>query len=318
MIRRRPVLEVWRWPQVALAFAFACASAPAPSAPAPSAPVPKPQRTPLPDGLAVTVRVDVETLGNELGNDLARDVLLRALAHEESTSMVELLELSLARARVLWYGLPSLETAVAPDPVLILRGHFASLDTSQESGWTHDASGLARLVVRDAPVAGGGYSRVYRPAGDEVLVWTAERAAAAIERALRRGPDGAVLRPPERGAVSVAANPEPLLALYAPRYPELARRFEGVQGIEAFAEPGAGVWRAELTLDFDTPEHAGQASLVLEQLKAALAQRTCAVGAVARALDVTTFENDVRVRAALLGPELDALRACVLGGGCCA
>jgi hypothetical protein len=88
--------------------------------------------------------------------------------------------------------------------------------------------------------------------------------------------------------------------------------------IEAFAEPTAGVWRADLSLDFATAAQASEVTQVIEQLRRALAERGCAVGALARALAVTSFERDVRVQAVLLGPEIAAVKACVFGEGCCA
>jgi hypothetical protein len=41
------------------------------------------------------------------------------------------------------------------------------------------------------------------------------------------------------------------------------------------------------------------------------------VGVIARALAVTSFGRDVRVQTVLIGPELDVVKACVLGEGCC-
>jgi hypothetical protein len=56
---------------------------------------------------------------------------------------------------------------------------------------------------------------------------------------------------------------------------------------------------------------------VLERLRQALTGRGCAIGVLARAVAVTSFERDVRVQTVLVGPELAAVKACVLGDGCC-
>jgi hypothetical protein len=138
-----------------------------------------------------------------------------------------------------------------------------------------------------------------------------------VEHALAGDAAETVLRPPERGAVSVAARPEAVLAQAKARYPELVQRFAGLRRIEAFAEPTAGMWRADLTLDFASAAQAAEASALLERLRQALTRRSCAVGVVARAIAVTSFEHDVRVQTVLIGPELEAVEACVLGDGCC-
>lgn len=298
-----------------LGLALGCATQATPRA-KPSAPV----GTPLPAGLALAVRVDLGSLRAELGRELAGRVLLDAVARDPADGapaapVQPLLQQALAQSDVLWLGFPSIAQA-EPDNVLLMRGHFASLaPAAPAAGWSEDASGTATLEL-DANESTG-YARVYRAPGDELLAWSPRSAQPALEQALhgRREP---VMRPPERGAVSVAASPEPLLNRYASRFPELIERFRGLRHVEAFAEPNSGAWRADLNLDFDTPEQAHEASVVAERVRDAIARRACAVGALARALTISTFERNVRVQAALLGPDLDTVRACVLGDGCCA
>jgi hypothetical protein len=302
---------------LALGLLIGCAR----QAAAPPVRRPAPVGTPLPAGLALAVRVDLGLLRGELGRELAGQVLLDAIARdaaggEPSAPVQPLLGRALAQSDVLWLGFPSI-TQPEPESVLLLRGHFTSLaPTEPGARWSEDASGTATLEL-DAGERPG-YARVYRPPGDELLAWGPSSAQPALERALRGSGRDRVMRPPERGAVSVAANPEPLLARYAPRYPELTERFRGLRRLEAFAEPGVGAWRADVTLDFDTPDQAREASVVAERLREAIAQRACAVGALARALTISIFERNLRVQAALLGPDLDVVRACVLGNGCCA
>lgn len=277
--------------------------------------------TPLPPGLALAVRVDLGSLRAELGRDLAGRVLLDAVAREPADGAppappAPLLQRALAQSDVLWLGFPSIAQS-DPDNVLLLRGHYTSLaPTEPGARWAEDASGTATLELdtNEQP----GYARVYRAPGDELLAWSPRSAQPALEQALHGAAREPVMRPPERGAVSVAARPEPLLERYAARFPELIERFRGLRRVEAFAEPSSGAWRADLSLDFDTPEQASEASHVTERVREALARRSCAVGALARALTISTFERNLRVQAALLGPELDAVRACVLGDGCCA
>jgi hypothetical protein len=174
------------------------------------------------------------------------------------------------------------------------------------------------VLQLDAEDAAGDYARVYRLPGSEQLVWSPVSELARVERALAGDALEPVLRPPERGAVSVAARPAGVLVRVASHYPELGERFRGLRRIEAFAEPTAGMWRADLSLDFESAAQATEAGSVLERLREALSRRGCAVGVLARAVAVTSFERDVRIQTVLIGPELDAVKACVLGAGCCA
>lgn len=306
-----------RWPSLLLALcaalSLACGAERAPArAPAPRVLAPE---LPLPSGLDLAVRVDVAALSAELGQALTHRVLLDAVSLAGSERAATLLGRSLERAAVLWVGLPAAADVRGASSVLVLRGHFSDVDDG--AGWSRRDSGV-ELLELDAASAATGYSRVYRLPGAEMLVWSPRAELADVERALAGEAIEEALRPPERGAVSLAARPEGMLARAEARYPELAQRFRDVRRIEAFAEPTAGMWRADLTLDFASAAHAAEATDVLERLRQALTARRCAVGVVAHAVAVTSFERDVRVQTVLIGPELDAVKACLLGDGCCA
>jgi hypothetical protein len=278
---------------------------------------------PLPASTALAVRVDLASLRAELGDTLARQLLLDAVSLGESPSASKLLERSLERASLMWLAVTGAGPLTDAGKVLLVRGHFESLDPSGEQrGWKRQPSGLDALEVPDAEQHPSGYVRLYRLSGDDLLVWAPRGELVEVERALvaRRAarPTEPGLEPPERGTLSVAARPEPLLGLYERRYPELVERFRGLRQVEAFAEPTAGTWRADVFLDFATPEQATAASGVVERLKVALTQRSCAIGVVARVLSVTTFERNLRLQAWLEGADLESVRSCVLGSGCCA
>jgi hypothetical protein len=292
------------------ALSLACAPRVSTSEPAPRPLVPE---LPLPNGLDVAVRVDLGALSAELGQALTRQFLFDAVRLAGSERAAALLRRSLDRAALLWFGLPAASATVGPSNVLVLRGHFGELD---DGSWSRRDSGV-ELLELDAESSGEGYARVYRLPGAEMLIWAPRAELSRVESALAGDAVETALRPPERGAVSLAARPAGVLARAEARYPELAQRFLDVRRIEAFAEPTAGMWRADLTLDFASAARAAEASEVLERLRQALTGRGCAVGVMARAVAVTSFERDVRVQTVLVGPELAAVKACVLGDGCC-
>jgi hypothetical protein len=293
------------------ALALGCAHAPLASAP-----VRERDPLPLPSDLGAVMRVDATALGAELGTELAQKVL-RDAAGVDAVSGDPLLDRSLGVANVLWLGLPKFGAADAAPAVLVLRGHFSSATGATEPSWSRREGSSLRVLDR-AGNAKPGFARVYALPGDEILLWASAAELATIERALLGDPISAPLHAPERGAVSIAARPEDVLARSRARYPELSERFAGLTRFEAFAEATQGVWRAELTLEFAAPLQASGANDVLEKLKQALADRECAVGALARGLFVSRFERSLRVQAWLEGPALEAVRGCVLGEACCA
>lgn len=270
---------------------------------------------PLPSGLDAAVRVDIAALSSELGQAPTRQFLLDALSlGAASEHAARNLGQALDRTALLWFGLPAPSAAAARANVLVLRGHFGDLFDDQR--WSRRDSGIDVLELAGDDAAG--YARVYRLPGSEQLIWSPSSELVGVERALAGDAVEPALHPPERGAVSVAARPAGMLERVASRYPELSERFRGVRTIQAFAEPTAGMWRADLDLDFASAAQASEASGLLERLRQALTRRGCAVGVVARAVAVTSFERDVRVQTVLIGPELEAVKACVLGDGCCA
>jgi hypothetical protein len=294
-----------------LAFALACGRPPEPRTAAHR----EVGALPLPSDLGAVVRVDAAALSAELGGELAQKVVRDAVG-VAATSPSALLVRSLTAANVLWLGLPTLSAAEGAPGVLLLRGHFASLSEPQPDWSTLDGS--VRVLELSDPLASAGYSRVYALPGDELWVWASAAELTSVEGALRGRASSAVLRPPERGAVSLAANPEDLLARSRAHYPELSERFTGLTRFEAFAEATQGIWRAEVTLEFAAAAQTASAGEVVERLKGALAERSCAVGALARGLFVSRFERSLRVQAWLEGPALEAVRGCVLGATCCA
>jgi hypothetical protein len=294
-----------------VALALACGSA----ARTTRSTAPRVPGLPLPPGLDVAVRVDLAALNGELGAPLTQKMLLDAVAVDAVRP--QLFERCLSRAGLLWWGLMPPASAAPTEDVVVMRGHFTSLLTDAPgASWSRRPSGVSELDPAQDSAAPE--SSLYRLPGDELLVWAPRSEAGRIEQAFDDARLQTVLRPPERGAISVAAAPGPLLRSFAARFPNLAAHFSGVQQLEAFAEPTAGAWRAEVSLGFETAAQATQASDVIERLKEALGRGTCAVGVMARSTFISRFEKTLRVQAWLLGADVEVVQACVFGTGCCA
>jgi hypothetical protein len=275
----------------------------------------------LPPELDVAVRVDVSSLRGDLGAELAQRLLLDALGRGGDAGPSTLLAQALTRSQLLWLGLSARDDVDSSERVLILRGHFAEVPIGAEpasSEWVaSEGDGDLESFSRATPALGA-YARLYAPPGREHLIWATSAQEAAVERTLRRGSAHASLRPPERGELSLSARSDRLRDQYAGRFPELVTRFDGARLLEAYVETHPMEWRAEVTLSFENEAQALDAGQVVEQLQQALGKNACALGIVARAARVSTFQSKLRVSARLVQDQLAAAKSCLLTEKCCA
>jgi hypothetical protein len=309
MLRRLARSLIW----VAL---LACQPPPVRSAPRAVTPVTSAPQAALPADLDVTLRVNVELLTTELGQSVARRLLVDAVTAPGEPSASSLLERALARADLLWLGFRSGGSLDTAEKVLIMRGHFADLSpdpTRADPNWSPSPAGLPHF--RNDTTRPGALTRLY-PRGEELVVWATEGEAISVEQLLASGSDSSGLRAPERGAVSAAARPE-RLRMYLDRYPQLAEHFAGVQLLQAYVDPSAAHLELELELRFETSAQALGASDVFEKLRQGVARQPCAVGVVAQMASVSVFERSLRVLASLQPEQVGGVEACVLSGKCC-
>lgn len=301
----------------AACLGFSCAR----PAPTPALPNARQGAASLPADLDVAVRMDVAALGREFGTALAQRLLLDTVGGGDDPSDSKLLEQALGRSELAWLGLRSGAPLDDAAKVLILRGHFAGLPLTGKSsvlGWTavETESGLTRyLRTTTRP---GAYARAYYPPGQELLIWASQQEVPAIEGKSTERSDAAGLRPPERGAVSLAARTERLRERYASRYPELVARFDGVTLLEAYVESSVAGWTAQVSLRFETSEQASNASPILQRLQQALGKNPCALGVVVRGAEISAFESHIRLSTRLDPKRLEAVKACILAEACCA
>jgi hypothetical protein len=278
------------------------------------------QRVDLPRDLDLAVRLNVRLLASELGEALAQRLLLETLAGAHAASDSPWLARALAQSELLWLGLRAGASLAAAEKVLILRGHFANLlppTAISGSEWTAAAQSTGRPHWSRDGSPPGAFTRLYS-AGEELLVLASAAEAPGLERLLEQGrEDPASLRPPERGVVSAAARPARLRELYLDPYPQLAARLTGFRLLQAYVEPGATELALELELGFETPEQALSAADVFEKLRQELQRRPCALGVLAQAAHISTFERRLSLLAQLRPEQVDGLEACVLAGRCC-
>lgn len=274
----------------------------------------------LPDDVDIAVRVDVDWLTAELGPSLGQRLLLDVLVGPEPANATPLLGDALLRSRLLWLGFRWGEPIHAAEKVLILRGQFRSPTSSEGAGgWAaaDPAPGRPAFFFRETSRPGA-LSRIYSR-GPGLLLWASDAEVESVEEILagRASDAGASLRPPERGALSVALRPEPLRVHYSRAYPRLAQRFAGARSLQGYLDVRAGRLALELELGFESEPQASDARGILEQLRSRLASSACVFGATARAARLSVFERELRVLAQLEPSEVGALEACLLGGRCC-
>lgn len=281
--------------------------------------LPEPVAT-LPVDLDVAVRVDVDWLEAELGPSLSQRLLLDMLVGADDAEAGLLLGDALRRSERLWLGFRLGAPLEAAEKVLILRGHFPPPSAPRPALggiWLESGAELGRPHLYREPAPAGALTRVYSR-GEQVLIWVSEAERAAVEQMLDGAGAEATLRPPERGALSLAARPERLRGQYLRDYPQLTQHFRGVQSLQAHLDSRAGEVMLEVELGFDTPVQASNAGQIIEQLRLKMAGAACVLGTTAHAAQLSVFEHKVRVLAQLGPSEVRSVEACVFGGKCCA
>jgi hypothetical protein len=282
-----------------------------------TAPLATPPQPALPADLDVALRVNVDLLTTELGESVARRLLVDAVTAPDEAD-TSLLERALTRADLLWLGFRSGGSLDTAEKVLILRGHFSDVlpdHGAPAAGWRASSPGLAFPHFLSDATRPGALARLY-PRGEELLIWSTAAEGQSVEQVLERGSDPSSLRPPERGAVSAAARSE-RLRIYLDHYPQLAEHFAGVQLLQAYVDPSAAELDLELELRFETPAQALGARDVVDKLRQGLARQPCAVGVVAQVANVSVFERSLRVLARLQPEQVGGVEACVISGKCC-
>ncbi|MET0410836.1 MAG: hypothetical protein ABW217_06050 [Polyangiaceae bacterium] len=269
----------------------------------------------LPDSADLVLRLDLERLRGELGPELLRRVLVATLVSEADAPANTLLAAAVDRADLGWLGFELGSSLASSSKVLVLRGHFASLDPGARWSPLSADQGSLEAFDADVPDSPGGFTRAYR-LEDELVVLAPRAQAGAIERRLAgAGREG--LHPPDRGVLSLAVRPEAFVASYLGRYPTLGGYLSAARAARAYADPDSSGLRALVELDFASNEAAAEASEVFAQLLSGIGAKGCAFGDLARVTKATHNELTVSLEARVERASVGALYGCVLNGACC-
>ena len=302
----------------ALAFcglsALGCAAPARSSAP----PTPREAEPGLPADLDVAIRVDIARLASELGGSLAEQLVVDLLVSDGDSVAAALVKDAVARSELLWLGFRAGLDLHAADKVLIFRGRFGDFEARlRDSAFSWSESGTEWPHFERLGPAPGSFERVY-PLRDRVLVLATRGETPVLEPSFEQPTPSASLRPPDRGTVSAAARAEELRRTQLRAYPTLAEQFSGAEEVTGYAEPRSTNLDLALDIAFAQAEQARSGGDALEALSSRVAQNPCVLGSVARTARVSVFERSLRVSAEMPEPLVNALKACVLGGNCCA
>lgn len=298
---------------VASAAAAACVSERPPSVP--PTPGPLAPSAALPDSSDLVLRLDLERLRGELGAELLRRVLVATLVSEVDAPANTLLAAAVDRADLGLVGFALGSSLASSDKVLVLRGHFASLDPGARWAPLSADQGALEAFDADVPDSAGSFTRAYR-LEDELVVLAPRSEAGAIERRLAGGAREG-LHPPDRGVLSLAVRPEAFVSSYLGRYPTLGGYLSAARAARAYADPDSAGLRALVELDFASNEAAAEASEVFTQLLSGIAAKGCAFGDLAGVTTTTHTESTVSLEARVERASVGALYGCVLNGACC-
>jgi hypothetical protein len=285
----------------------------------PRASAPRPPSAFLPADLDLALRMDLDQLAAQLGADVVRRLVLEAIdGPDDADPGRPLLERTLARSDRLWLGVRSRGAERVPELMLLTHGQFASVLPDPKTGdaiWSASEDGPAPHFERQI-TAPGALTRLY-PLGDGLLAWASAGEIAGLERRIA-GSTGGGVRPPERGAISLAASAERLRERFSERFPELSQRFAGAELLSGYVERAEAGLRAEVTLQLGSPAQASEAADLVTTLLAQLARRGCLAGTLARSAQVSVFQSSVRAHAQLEAEQVSGLGTCILEGACCA
>jgi hypothetical protein len=269
----------------------------------------------LPDSYDLVLRLDLERLRAELGAELLRRVLVATLVSELDAPANTLLAAAVDRADLGLLGVELGPSLASSDKVLVLRGHFASLDPGARWSPLSADQGTLEGFDADVPDSAGAFTRAYR-LEDELMVLAPRAEAGAIERRLAgAGHEG--LHPPDRGVLSLAVRPDVFVARYLGRYPTLGGYLSAAHAARAYADPDSSGLRALIELDFASTEAAAEASEIFAQLLSGIGARGCAFGDLARVTKATHTELTVSLEARVERASVGALYGCLLNGACC-
>jgi hypothetical protein len=269
----------------------------------------------LPDSSELVLRLDLERLRGELGPELLRRVLVATLVSEADAPASTLLAAAVDRADLGLLGLELGPSLASSDKVLVLRGHFASLEPGARWSPLSPDQGALEAFDADVPDSAGAFTRAYR-LEDELVVLAPRAEASAIERRLAgAGRDG--LHPPDRGVLSLALRPEAFVARYLGRYPTLGGYLSRARAARAYADPDSSGLRALVELDFASTEAAAEAREVFARLLSGIGAKGCAFGDLARVTKATHSELTVSLEARVERASVGALYGCLLNGVCC-
>lgn len=269
----------------------------------------------LPDSSDLVLRLDLERLRGELGAELLRRVLVATLVNDADAPSNNLLAAAVDRADLGLLGLELGSSLTSSSKVVVLRGHFGSLDP--DAHWSPLSPDQSALEAFDADAAdsAGALTRAYR-LDDELFVLAPRTEATAIERGLAgAGREG--LYPPDRGLLSLALRPQAFVETFLGRYPTLGGYLSGARAARAYADPDSSGLRAQVELEFSSNESAAEASEVFAQLLRGIGAKGCAFGDLARVTTATHSERTVSLQASVPRASVGGLYGCLLTGACC-
>lgn len=303
----------------ATAMAALCATlvaCSAPRIPPPAAPAPtagNPQDA-IPGDLDVVVRVDLARMRDALGKS-ALDLLSKRAPGEGEG---KLFDAALAHADTLWLAFRPAKHLETTDNVIVLSGHFASIEPRALGPWgpATDLGAGWRVLDRPMMKSRSAPVRVYLR-GDELIVLASTAEVDAVGRSVEQGAGDAHPDPPAKGAISVAARLPPIAALIAADSPKAARLLRQGQTLSASADIGATGLTAELDLVFDDAEIAKRTAAAAGLLARAMSDQGGAAGRVAALLHIESVADTVVVKLELDPAQLEALRTCASDAGAC-
>lgn len=258
----------------------------------------------IPGDLDVVVRVDLDAARRFFGASAVQAIVIDVVDPSEDPATAALLSAALEHANSVVVAFRPGLSARSTDHVVVFHGQFQGIDprSQPKSDWRPplDLGGGFQLYDRTTPRRRSAPARIYTRANDWfVFLSTAEIDSA--ERVIERRASDEHVEAPDRGILSYALRPEPILPLLRSKFPSVAETLQGATNVSGSVAADDRGMKATLDVVFTNDADAAEAGSRAASVVSALRGSGRLLGLLAKGATVNPIGSTMVVRV-----ELDA------------
>jgi len=253
----------------------------------------------VPGDLDAVVRVDLDAGRRLFGATAVRGLMLDVVDSEQDPATANLLSKALDHASTVVVAFRPGLSARTTDHVIVFHGNFKEVDPRREPKGDFrppiDLGGGFQLYDRPQPRRRSAPARIYARASDW-LVFVSAAEIDSAERVIERRADDEHVEPPDRGVLSYAFRPEPIMPLLGPKFPAVAKALDGATNVSGSVAADERGLRATLEIVFTNEADATEAGKRLEAVLSVLRTSGRLLGLLASGAHVSPVGSTMVVR----------------------